>query len=212
MRVHGRLGALGIGRASNVEPTNACEFDVTLELGTCLALAILILAGPCVVFFRHGARQTLAPWPIGPLRRLRDRTRRADIIDAAQAATLAGEPKFAAEMLGRYGLDLCPSCGQWTPLPSRMWGRTEEDHLTFARHSFVSVCHACHEAACPIGWECLQGPKYAETVHRIERRLDVRMYRAYERAQITMSRAQQRFDQLRAQFAKRAANFRRRIR
>lgn len=189
---------------------------MTLEFWISMSVMVGFFGLLVGLYVSHGRGLTLAPFPIGLYRRLRDRVWRRNIIAAAQAMTLAGEPKRATEMLGRYGIDLCPRCGQWTPIPSRLWARLAADHLTYEHYVFVQVCHKCHESACPAGWVVMkdrpESVQFQATIRRIQRRTDVRMHQAFERAQLAMANAQERFSRMRARFDKRMADFRRRAR
>lgn len=129
-----------------------------------------------------------APPTLGWWRRVRDRVKRADIIAAAQAATLASQPQMAVQMLGRYGLNLCPSCGRRPPSSGSQWCKQEKP----SKFTFVTVCLACWSPALPSGWEGLAQGK-PRKIRQFINRVDTHNYRVYERAIARMARAEERF-------------------
>ena len=110
-----------------------------------------ICVGVCVWFSTVLYFSMVRTWPVssplGWLRRLRDHVKRADVIAAAQVATLASNPELAEQFLERYGLNLCPSCGQHPPSPPLLWYCIDDN----AKYHWVRVCGKCHLNP-PIGW------------------------------------------------------------
>lgn len=193
---------LALGTVATVTVTTISTVAFT-EVPLWVTLAMLGLVGAMSTSYFWIARSWLiAPATLGLFRQLRDRVRTEDIHAAAQAATLAGDPKFAHELLGRYGIELCPSCCAKIPSQRCTWSQklpASAPDPSYARHpgdkwTFVNVCPDCHETP-PVGWECARfpagsfwsgasiSPTLRRRLERAQQRVDDAGYRTFARFQ-----------------------------
>lgn len=197
------------------------------EVPLWVTLAILGVMGVTSSTYLWFARDWLiAPAPLGLFRQLRDRVRTKNIRAAAQAATLAGDPRLAFELLGRYGFELCPSCA--TEIPSRRctWHRLRPDGSRSSGDNqwlFVNVCPNCVDNF-PSGWDRARfapgmqwtgtviAPTTSKVIQDARERIDVVAYKAVHRAQMTRIKVNAQLTRMRDRAERIAERARRRFR